>query len=64
VGWVRQQVRQFRKVRRARPLKAHGIYEGPPRTKDALGVELPGLKIIDCRDGFLRDRLVEFLVPE
>jgi hypothetical protein len=63
VGWVRQQVRQFRRARRTRPPLAHGIYEGPPSAKSPLGFELPGLKIIDCRDGFLEERLQQFFTP-
>jgi hypothetical protein len=60
-GWVRAQVRQYRKAKRDRPLTLQGIYDGPPTAKDDLGLNLPSLKIIPCRDGFARDKLREFL---
>jgi len=60
-GWVRAQVRQYRKAKRDRPLGLQGIYEGPPETKDDLGLAMPALKIIPCRDGFASDKLLEFL---
>jgi hypothetical protein len=59
-GWVRAQVRQYRKAKRDRPLELQGIYYGPP-SKDDLGLALPALKIIPCRDGFAREKLLEFL---
>lgn len=59
-GWVRAQVRQYRKAKRERPLERQGIYYGPP-SKDDLGLALPALKIIPCREGFAREKLLEFL---
>jgi hypothetical protein len=61
-GWVRAQLRQYRRARRERPLIVHGIYDGPPANKDDLGVVLPGLKVIPCREGFARDKLIDFLM--
>ena len=60
-GWVRAQVRQYRKAKRDRPLTLQAIYDGPPIAKDDLGLNLPALKIIPCREGFARDKLLEFL---
>jgi hypothetical protein len=60
-GWVRAQVRQYRKAKRDRPLALQAIYDGPPTAKDELGLNVPGLKIIPCREGFARDKLLEFL---
>jgi len=60
-GWVRAQVRQYRKAKRERPLALQGIYDGPPPLKSDLGLALPALKIIPCRQGFAPDKLLEFL---
>jgi hypothetical protein len=63
-GWVRAQLRQYRKARRERPLVIQAIYEGPPPAKDDLGVVLPGLRVIPCREGFARERLIDFLLRQ
>ena len=60
-GWVFAQVRQYRKAKRDRPPKLQGIYDGPPTAKDDLGLSLPALKVIPCREGFARDKLLGFL---
>ena len=61
--WVREQLRQWRKIlfRRDKPLIALAIYEGPPAEKGRLGMRLPKMKTIDCRDGLQEDRVREFI---
>jgi serine/threonine protein kinase len=51
--WVREQLRQWRKIlyRRDKPLRALAVYEGPPSEKQALGMRLPKMHVIDCRHG-------------
>lgn len=61
--WVRSQLRQGRKVicQRDRPLNALGIYEGPPFAKEDLGVAIPNLVLLDCREGFDTAKLDQFV---
>jgi serine/threonine protein kinase len=61
--WVREQLRQWRKVlyRRDRPLRALAVYEGPPSKKQALGMRLPKMHVIDCRLGLEADKVRDFL---
>jgi nucleotide-binding universal stress UspA family protein len=61
--WVRSQLRQGRKIisQRDRPLNALAVYEGPPFTKEDLGVAIPNLVLLDCRDGFDTTKLGQFV---
>ncbi len=61
--WVREQLRQWRKMlyRREKPLRALAIYEGPPSSKQPLGMKLPNMHVLDCRDGLNRAKLEPFL---
>jgi serine/threonine protein kinase len=61
--WVREQLRQWRKIlyRRDKPLRALAVYEGPPCEKQGLGMRLPKMHVIDCRQGLQADRVRSFL---
>lgn len=63
VTWVREQLRQCRKIlaRRERPLKALAVYEGPPEPKLPLDLKLQNMQIIDCRKCFNEDELKAFI---
>lgn len=68
-SWVRDQLRQGRKVlsQRERPLAAMAICLGPPPQKTELAVALPGLITLDGRAGInplVLDRFVERLAVE
>lgn len=62
-AWVREQLHNYRKIfpQRAHPPRVLGICEGPPPEKGSLGMGLPGLQVINCRDGLNETRLAEFL---
>ncbi|MBV8590985.1 MAG: toll/interleukin-1 receptor domain-containing protein [Acetobacteraceae bacterium] len=62
-SWVRDQLRQGRKVlsRRDRPLAALAIYLGPPPQKKELAVALPQLVTLDGRSGITRQTVREFV---
>jgi len=47
--------------KRDEPLKALAIYEGPPEEKEPLGVDLPGLQILNCRKCLDENQLRDFL---
>jgi hypothetical protein len=53
VKWVREQLRQCRKIlaKRERPLKALAVFEGPPEEKVPLDLRLQNMQILDCRKG-------------
>lgn len=61
--WVRDQLRLWCKMlhRRKKPLRALAVYEGPPDREHPLGMRLPQMQIIDCRNGAHVDRLKPFL---
>ncbi|HEX5271577.1 MAG TPA: serine/threonine-protein kinase [Gemmataceae bacterium] len=61
--WVREQLRQWRKIlyRRDKPLRALAVYEGPPCEKQGLGMRLPKMHVIDCRQGMQEDKVRSFL---
>lgn len=61
--WVREQLRQWRKIlyRREKPLRALAVYEGPPQEKHRLGMKLPKMHVIDCRNGIQEDKVLSFL---
>ena len=60
--WVFEQVIRFRKIkpRRESPIKAMGLCDGPPSKKDECHFGLPGLRVIDCRDGLDESALNQF----
>jgi hypothetical protein len=63
-SWVRQQLREWRKIlyRREKPLRALAVYEGPPpESKRPLGMRLPDMHVIDCRNGLNESHLQQFL---
>lgn len=61
--WVREQLRQLRKIlyRRQKPLTALAVCEGPPDDKSPLGMKLPNMQILDCRHGLDMARIESFL---
>lgn len=61
--WVREQLRQWRKIifRREKPLRALGVYEGPPPEKTPLGMRLPGMHVLNARHGLRPESLQQFL---
>jgi serine/threonine protein kinase len=61
--WVREQLRQWRKVlfRREKPLRALAVYEGPPPQKQRLGMRLPQMRVLDCRQGLQVEKVRSFL---
>ncbi len=63
VTWVREQLRQCRKIlsMRERPLKALAVYVGPPEQKVPLDLRLRNMHIIDCRKGYKDDELISFI---
>ena len=61
--WVREQLRQWRKMqfRREKPVRVLAVYQGPPASKQRLGMKLPRMQVIDCREGLQESNLREFL---
>jgi len=62
-GWVRGQLREFRKMtyRREKSARALAVLEGPPLPKDPVDVFLPNLTTIDCTAGLEESRLRVFV---
>ena len=64
--WARKQVRYCRNInfRREKPLDVIAVYDGPPSQTDdehppekpRLNIDIPGVKLVDCRDCFREDR--------
>jgi hypothetical protein len=61
--WAFEQVIRFRKIRprRETPIKAIGICEGPPPSKEECHFAHPDLKVIDCRHGLNEQELSRFV---
>jgi hypothetical protein len=61
--WVRNQLRQARKVvgQREQPLRCLAVCEGPPPEKDGLAFLLPHLHNLNCRNGLDDRALMEFI---
>jgi hypothetical protein len=61
--WVREQLRQWRKIlfRREKPLRSLAVYEGPPLEKQRLGMRLPQMRVLDCRQGLQEEKVRSFL---
>ena len=63
VVWVHEQLRHCRRTlaQRDRKIRALAIYEGPPVPKDEIEIKVPGLQILNCRDGLKVEELRSFL---
>jgi len=63
VAWVREQLRQCRKIsiQRPTPLQALAVFEGPPEDKPELDLKLHNMEVLNCRTGFAPDKLRQFL---
>jgi hypothetical protein len=61
--WVREQLRQWRKMLylREKPLQGLAVFEGPPPEKHALGMRFPKMHVIDCRLGLRAEKIHAFL---
>ncbi|SJM94889.1 hypothetical protein CRENPOLYSF2_4360002 [Crenothrix polyspora] len=62
-AWARAQILRSRRIigQREQPLKALAVYEGPPEDKQPLGVEFPGMLILNCRQGLHDNGLIAFI---
>ena len=62
-GWVRRQLREFRKMayRREKSARPLAVVEWPPVPKDPLDFVLPNLTTIDCTGGLEDSRLQGFV---
>lgn len=58
-SWVREQLRQCRKIiyNREQPIKALAVYEGPPEAKIPLDFKLQSMQVINCRQCFGEDKI-------
>jgi hypothetical protein len=63
VGWVRQQLKLSVKTlwKREQPLRGMAICEAPPEPKADPGVILPGMIILNCRQGWNQQELLDFI---
>jgi hypothetical protein len=63
VTWVRRQLIETRKAlaSRQRPLRALGVFEGPPDPKDRLDMKFQNMRILNCRKGVSEAELKRFL---
>ncbi len=63
VGWAREQLRYCRKImhRREQPLKALAVYEGPHKSGEELGVQLPGMITMYSDNGLDKSQFEPFL---
>ena len=62
-GWVRGQLREFRKMayRREKSARALAVVEWPPSPKDPVDFVLPNLTTIDCTGGLEDSRMQGFV---
>jgi len=58
--WVRGQLLQFRKLKGGHK-KGLAVFEGPPPDKPTVGMKLPGMQILDCRDNIDWNQIKGFL---
>lgn len=60
--WVRSQLAQIRKVstQRAKPFAVLALFMGPPPQKGELGLKLPNVVTVDCREGLRPEALRDF----
>jgi len=63
VTWVRNQLRQGRKIlaQREQPLRCLAVCEGPPPEKDEIAFNLPSLRNLNFRRGCDENVLIEFI---
>lgn len=63
VAWVREQLRQARKILAVRetPLQAFAVFEGPPEEKEALDLKFRNMHVLNCRKGLDDAALMQFL---
>lgn len=63
VTWVRRHLLESRKAlsHRERPLKALGVFEGPPERKEQLGMKFQNMRILNCRSGRCEEEVRRFL---
>lgn len=63
VSWVRQQLRDVikRTVIGRKRFHPWWVVEGPPPYKDSLGMQYPGLLIVNCRNGNMEEQLASLL---
>ena len=61
--WVRGQLRECQKAmaRRDSALRSLAVFEGPPNEKDSLGMKIPKMTILNCRNGTYEPELTKFL---
>lgn len=63
--WVGEQLRQCRKIVAdrgpSRPLKAVGVYEGPPEPKVPLDIDLHNMQVLNCHAGVSENEIEAFL---
>ena len=57
--WVWAQYREWRKIRGVQPSNALALIDGPP--KKATSLLIPGMHVLDCRNGLDETKLKEFL---
>ena len=65
LAWVDMQLLNCKKITHKREQSFHalGIYDGPPEVKPNVLTRMPGLEIIDCREGLDKSKLNNFLAP-
>ena len=63
VQWAREQLRIYRRIlhKRNKPLRSLAVLEGPPSGKVPLGMILPNMLTLDCRNGIQPEKLEQFL---
>jgi hypothetical protein len=63
VTWVRNQLRQGRKIlaQREQPLRCLAVFEGPPPEKDEVALNLPSLRNLNFRKGLDEGVFLEFI---
>lgn len=61
--WVRNHLLESRKAlaRRALPLRALAVFQGPPAPKDPLPVKFPSMTVLNCQQGVDEAEVVRFL---
>jgi hypothetical protein len=63
VTWVRDQLRYWHKIcgKREQPIKAFEVWDGPPEPKDEVRMDLPNVRLINCRSGLTEADIRRFL---
>lgn len=62
-AWVRQQLRLYNKLapQREKPIKLLALVEAPPDSKPEINVQIPGMRILNCRAGLNEAELAKVL---